>query len=115
MSKGRPLPVGARLARPASGAARPLDRCPGTVQSQSPGGTVTAKIILEWAELENGARALVFDADTWAQFEKAAQTQGKSAHQLISTAVAGSLGTVTMDSYSLNRWLKNDDPDFFRQ
>jgi hypothetical protein len=73
------------------------------------------KLTLEWTALENGARALVFDAATWAVFEKAAQAQGKSAQQLISTAVAGSLGAMMMDNYSLNRWLKNDDPDFFRQ
>jgi hypothetical protein len=73
------------------------------------------KLTLEWTALENGARALVFDAATWAAFENAAQAQGKSAQQLISTAVAGSLGAMMMDNYSLNRWLKNDDPDFFRQ
>jgi hypothetical protein len=40
--------------------------------------------------------------------------QGKTAQQLISTAVAGSLGTLMMDNYALNRWLdnKNDDPIF---
>ena len=73
------------------------------------------KITLEWTELDGGARALVFNADTWAAFEKTAQAQGKSAHQLITTAIAASLGTVVMDNYKLNRWLKNDDPDFFRQ
>jgi hypothetical protein len=55
------------------------------------------------------ARALVFEAVTWAAFEKSAQAQGKSAQQLISTAVAASLGTLMMDNYALNRWLKNDD------
>ena len=48
-------------------------------------------------------RALVFDPDTWAAFEKVAQSQGKTARQLISTAVAGSLGTVMMDNYSCLR------------
>jgi hypothetical protein len=76
---------------------------------------MTQKLTLEWARLENGERALVFDTATWAAFEKAAQAQGKSAQQLISTAVAGSLGTLMMDNYALNRWLKNDDPEFFRQ
>jgi hypothetical protein len=74
------------------------------------------KLTLEWAELENGARALVFDAATWDVFEKCAQLQGKTAQQLISTAVAGSLGTMMMDNYALNRGLdKNDDPEFFRR
>jgi hypothetical protein len=73
------------------------------------------RLTLEWIQLEDGSRALVFDADTWAAFEKAAQAQGKTAHQLISTAVGASVGTVMMENYALNRWLKNDDPDFFRQ
>ncbi|MFZ3238577.1 MAG: hypothetical protein WA417_08035 [Stellaceae bacterium] len=76
---------------------------------------MAGKLTLEWAELENGARALVFNADTWAAFEKCAQAQGKTAQQIISTAVAGSLGTMMMDNYALNRWLKNDDPEFFRR
>jgi hypothetical protein len=73
---------------------------------------MTQKLTLEWAELENGARALIFDAATWAAFEKSAQAQGKSVHQLITTAVAASLVTMMTDNYALNRWLKNDDPDF---
>ena len=73
------------------------------------------KLTLEWTQLEDGARALVFDANTWAAFEKSAQAQGKTAHQLIASAVAASFGTVLMDNYTLNRWLKTDDPDFFRQ
>jgi hypothetical protein len=73
------------------------------------------KLTLEWTKLENGAVALVFDAATWDVFEKCAQLQGKTAQQLISTAVAGSLGTMMMDNYALNRWLKNDDPEFFRR
>jgi hypothetical protein len=76
---------------------------------------MTQKLTLEWTKLDNGARALVFDAATWDVFEKCAQLQGKTAHQLISTAVAGSLGTTMMDNYALNRWLKNDDPEFFRR
>jgi hypothetical protein len=73
------------------------------------------KLTLEWTTLENGARALVFEADTWAAFEKCARSQGKTASQFISTAVAGSRGTMMMDTYAVNRWFKNDDPDFFRQ
>ena len=71
------------------------------------------KLTLEWTRLEDGARALVFDAATWAAFDKCAQAQGKTAQQLISTAVVGSLVTVMMDNYTLNRWLKNDDSEFF--
>jgi hypothetical protein len=75
------------------------------------------KLTLEWTELEDGAHALVFDAKTWAAFEKPAQAQGKTPRQLISAAVAASFGTVLMDNYALNRWagFKTDDPDFFRQ
>jgi hypothetical protein len=73
------------------------------------------KITLEWAPLEKGAYALLFDADTWCAFEKCAQSQGKTAHQLIATAVTASLGTVVMDNYALNRWFKNDDPEFFKR
>jgi hypothetical protein len=69
------------------------------------GFAMTAKITLEWTRFQNGGHGLIFDADTWAQFEKVAQAQGKTAQQLISTAIAGSLGTVMMDSYALNRWL----------
>jgi len=78
---------------------------------------MTTKLTLEWTVLENGARALIFDAATWDAFEKVAQSQGKTAQQLISTAVAESLGTMMMDNYKLNRWLglNNDDPDFFRR
>ena len=47
--------------------------------------------------LQMGVRALVFDADAWAAFEKSVQAQDKSAQQL-SNAVAASLGTVMMDS-----------------
>jgi hypothetical protein len=70
------------------------------------------KLTLEWTQLEDGARALVFDPPTWAAFEKVAQAQGKTAQQLISTAVAASFGTVLMDNYALNRFMRADDPDF---
>jgi hypothetical protein len=73
------------------------------------------KLTLEWAALENGKRALIFDAATWAAFEQCAQAEGKSAQQLISTAIAGSIGTLMMDNYALNRWLNADDPEFFRR
>jgi hypothetical protein len=72
------------------------------------------KLTLEWAQLEDGVRALVFDADTWAAFEKSAQTQGKTAHQMICTAVAACFGTIMTDNYTLNRFLRADDPDFLR-
>ena len=54
-------------------------------------------------KLENGACALIFNAATWAAVEKSTQAQGKTMQQLISTAVAASLGTLMMDNYSLNR------------
>jgi hypothetical protein len=73
------------------------------------------KLTLEWAELESGARALIFDADTWGAFDRVAQSQGKTAQQLIATAVAGTLGTMMMDNYAVNRWLNNDDPEFFKR
>jgi hypothetical protein len=76
---------------------------------------MTQKITLEWTQYKDGFRALVFDPETWAAFEKVAQSQGKTAQHLISTAVAASVGTVMMDNYKLNRWLNSDDPDFFRQ
>jgi hypothetical protein len=72
------------------------------------------KLTLEWTQLDHGARALIFDADTWAAFEKSAQTQGKTAQQMISTAVAASFGTIMTDNYSLNRFLRADHPDFLR-
>ena len=65
--------------------------------------------------LEDGARALVFDADTWPAFEKTAQAQGKTADQIITTAVAASLGPILADNFALNRWLKQDNPDYFRR
>jgi hypothetical protein len=70
------------------------------------------KLTLEWVAQADGSRALVFDAATWAVFEKAAQSQGKTAQQMISTAVAASFGTIMMDNYTLNRFLQADDPDF---
>lgn len=75
------------------------------------------KLTLEWTELQDGARALIFDAATWGILEKVAQAQGKTAQQMISTAVAGSIGPVMIDNYALNRWLGNTDaePEFFRQ
>jgi hypothetical protein len=66
---------------------------------------MAAKITLEWTRFRDGAHGLIFNAETWAEFEKVAKTQGKTPHQLISTAVAESLGTVMMDNYSLNRFL----------
>ena len=60
-----------------------------------------AKITLEWTCLQNGGHGLIFDAATWAEFEKVAQAQGKTAQQLISTAIPGSLGTMMMDNSAL--------------
>lgn len=61
------------------------------------------KLTLEWAQLENSARALIFDAETWAVFDKVEQSQSKTAQQIISTVIAGTLGTTVMDNYAINR------------
>jgi hypothetical protein len=58
------------------------------------------KLTLEWVKLGEGARALVFDAKTWAVYEEAARARGKTARQMIITAVAGSLGPILIDNYS---------------
>jgi hypothetical protein len=81
-----------------------------------PGNTdkTDRKLTLEWAELGDGGRALIFDRQTCAMYEAAAAARGQTAHQIISTAVAGAFGTVMMDNYTLNRFLKADDPDFLR-
>ena len=76
---------------------------------------MATEITLQWAHVQNGCRALVFDPATWAVFEKVAGSQGKTAQELIVNAVSGSLGTVMVDNYKLNRWLNNDDPEFFRR
>ena len=59
------------------------------------------KLTLEWVKLREGARALVFDAKTWAVYEEAARARGKTARQMITTAVAGSLGPILINNYSL--------------
>jgi hypothetical protein len=59
------------------------------------------KLTLEWVKLREGSRALVFDAKTWAVYEEAAKARGKTARQMITTAVAGSLGPILIDNYSL--------------
>ena len=61
------------------------------------------KLTLEWVKLGEGARALVFDAKTWAVYEEAAKTKGKTARQIITTAVASSLGPILIDNYSRKR------------
>jgi len=58
------------------------------------------KLTVEWVKLREGARALVFDAKTWAVYEEAAKTKGKTARQIITTAVASSLGPILIDNYS---------------
>ena len=57
-------------------------------------------------------RALVFDTKTWAVFEKAAAAKGQTASHMISTAVATCVGTIMMDNYTHNRFMRGDDPDF---
>ena len=60
---------------------------------------MTDKISIEWTVNKDGRAALVFDAKSWAAFERAANTQGKTAQQIITAAVVGVLGTVLMDNY----------------
>ena len=59
------------------------------------------KLTLEWIKLRKGSRALVFDAKTWAVYEEAAKAKGKTARQMITTAVGSSLGPILIDNYSL--------------
>jgi hypothetical protein len=63
------------------------------------------KLTLEWVQQPDGSRALVFDAKTWAVFERAADAKGKTAQHVISAAVAECVGTILMDNYTLNRFL----------
>jgi hypothetical protein len=72
------------------------------------------KLTLEWVQQEDGSRALVFDAATWAAFERAAAGKGQTASHMISTAVAASFGSIMMDNYTYNRFMRADDPDFLR-
>ena len=72
------------------------------------------KLTFEWVDNGDGGQALVFDAETWAAYERAANAQGQTAHQLISTAVAACFGSIIEDNYALNRFLCSDDPDFLR-
>jgi hypothetical protein len=57
-------------------------------------------VALEWVEPKDGSRALVFDPKTWAVFEQSATAKGKTAHQLITTAVTTALGPILMDNYT---------------
>ena len=51
---------------------------------------------------------------TWAVFEQAAADKGQTAQHLISAAVVASVGTIMMDNYTFNRFMRGDDPDFLR-
>jgi hypothetical protein len=51
-------------------------------------------------------RALVFDRQTWALFEQAAQLKGTTADHFICKAIADALGTLMMDNYQENRGRK---------
>jgi len=72
------------------------------------------KLTLEWVQQKDGSRALVFDAATWAAFERAAAAKGQTASHMISTAVAASFGSIMMDNYTYNRFMRGDSPDFLR-
>ena len=60
------------------------------------------KLTLEWVQQPDGSRALVFDAKTWAVFERS-RMKGKTAQHVISAAVAECVGTILMDNYTLSR------------
>lgn len=72
------------------------------------------KLTLEWVEQPDGSRALVFDAKTWAAYEHAANAEGKTGQQIITTAVAQAFGKIMADNYALNRFMRADDADFLR-
>ena len=66
------------------------------------------KLTLQWIKQPDGSRALVFDAQTWAAYERAANAQDKTAQQIITTAVAGAFGTILINNSTLNRFLRKD-------
>jgi hypothetical protein len=68
----------------------------------------------EWVEKPDGSRALVIDAKTWAAYEQAANAKGKTAHQVITTAVAEALVAILMDNYVPNSFTRADHADFLR-
>jgi hypothetical protein len=68
------------------------------------GTTPDNKLTLEWLKLADGRMALVFDQKTWAVYQDNAKALGKSAEQVIVTAVAGSLAPILVDNYALNRF-----------
>ena len=53
---------------------------------------------------------LVFDPKTWGLFEQAAKAKEMDARHLISNAVAEAFGTIMLDNYVLNRFLRKDAP-----
>jgi hypothetical protein len=67
---------------------------------------MAGKLSLAWARTPQGERALVFEPDTWAMFEKAAALKGTTADHMIVASVAEAFGTVLMDSYQENRGRK---------
>ena len=52
-----------------------------------------------WIEQPDGSRALVIDAKTWAAYEQAANAKGKTAYQVITTAVAEAFLAILLDDY----------------
>ena len=47
------------------------------------------KLTPVWVQQRDGSRALVFDRETWAAFQRAADAQDKTAPHVISVAVTG--------------------------
>jgi hypothetical protein len=63
------------------------------------------KLTLEWVKGADGM-ALVFDPKTWKTFQDAAKMRDTNAEHIIVAAVAGCLGPILMDNYTLNRFLR---------
>jgi hypothetical protein len=61
-------------------------------------------LTLEWLRLPGRLTALTFDEETWKIFKNTAKARGKSPEQIIITAVAGSLGSILVNNYALNRF-----------
>jgi hypothetical protein len=61
------------------------------------------RLTLEWVKSADGV-ALVFDPRTWKVFEEAAKAREQSAEHMILSAVAGTIGPILMDNYTLNRF-----------
>jgi len=62
----------------------------------------------------DGSQALVIDAKTWAAYEQAANAKGKTAYQIITTAVAEALVAILIDDDVPKSFTRANEPDFLR-